>query len=364
MLRELAHNGKIPWTEYWDFLGCFADLSSSHGLEKLEHYLTKRKDRILLNRLSVTPQRVGVLKSSSTIGLKTPESRQSSVILGADVSLPRKTGGVKVYDCDESSQVDFSDGHHLSSRKTLFSNSMETENASMKGKKTDMLPNTQEPRSMGNVSNYSSPLNQSHEPPEVLATRLDVLSLQKEQDGSEALLDVSLTETPRKQDLLNTGCIEARDGQGVQNDADALPCKKKLSYPIPDNNLTPFETKDDDTTGAVAMETDTQIRTNLTEDNIDAEPKNSTQNIANDVPSSSLKFDCPIGDLTKSCCDDRVFENTLGDDSRFSKKDCTDVGAQDFKLPVDVNFRHAKSESGSHALGSGNEDVCSIFIQG
>lgn len=345
-------------------------MSSSHGLEKLEDYLAKRKDRILLSRLSVTPQRVGVLKGSGSTVLKTPESRQSSVILGAN-GLPRKTGGVRDYHCDESSDMDFSDGHHLSSRKTLFSNSVETGNDSMKVEE-DMLPDPRETSSMVDVSNYSSLLNQtsdvvSHEPPEAaLATALDLLSLQGEQDGSEALLDVPLNETPRKQDLLNAGCIEARDGKGVLDDSDALPCKKKLSYHIPDNNGTPFEAEGYNASVAVAMETDTQIRTNLAEDNIDVEQNNSPQNIANEIPSSSQEDNCPVGDLTKSCCDDEVFENTQGGDSRSAKKDCTDsgnVGAKDFKLPIETNFRHAKSESCSHVLGLGNEDV-SIFIQG
>ena len=344
-------------------------MSSPHGLEKLEDYLAKRKDRILLSRLSVTPQRVGVLKGCRSIVLKTPESRQSSVILGAD-GLPRKSGDVRDYHCGESIGVDFSDRHHLSSRKTLFSNSLETGNDSMKVKE-DMLPDPQETSSGVDVSNYSSPLNQtsdviSHKPAETLLTALDLLSLQREQDGSEVLLDVSLNDTPHKQDLLNAACIEARDGKGVLNDSDALPCKKKLSYHIPDNNWTPFEAKDDNVSVAVAMETDTQMRTNLTEDNIDVEQKHSSQNIANEIPSSSQEVNCPVGDLTKSCYDDKVFENTQGGDSRSAKKDCTDsgnVGAKDFKLPVDRNFRHAKSESCSHVLGSGNEDV-SIFIQG
>ncbi|KAM5192618.1 ankyrin repeat and LEM domain-containing protein 2 isoform 2-T2 [Mantella aurantiaca] len=41
--RELAHELKIPWVEYWEFLGCFADLSSQEGLGKLEEYLSKKE---------------------------------------------------------------------------------------------------------------------------------------------------------------------------------------------------------------------------------------------------------------------------------------------------------------------------------
>ncbi|KAI5166321.1 ankyrin repeat and LEM domain-containing protein 2 [Manis pentadactyla] len=40
--RELAHELGYPWVEYWDFLGCFVDLSSWEGLQKLEEYLTQQ----------------------------------------------------------------------------------------------------------------------------------------------------------------------------------------------------------------------------------------------------------------------------------------------------------------------------------
>ncbi|KAG8455961.1 hypothetical protein GDO86_001957 [Hymenochirus boettgeri] len=41
--RELAHELGVPWVEYWDFLGCFIDLSSKEGLKKLEKYLANRE---------------------------------------------------------------------------------------------------------------------------------------------------------------------------------------------------------------------------------------------------------------------------------------------------------------------------------
>lgn len=41
--RQLAHELGYPWVEYWDFLGCFADLSSQEGLQKLEEYLTQQE---------------------------------------------------------------------------------------------------------------------------------------------------------------------------------------------------------------------------------------------------------------------------------------------------------------------------------
>lgn len=40
--RDLAHEKGYPWSEYWDFLDSFVDLSSTEGLRKLEDYLSKR----------------------------------------------------------------------------------------------------------------------------------------------------------------------------------------------------------------------------------------------------------------------------------------------------------------------------------
>ncbi|XP_064424100.1 ankyrin repeat and LEM domain-containing protein 2 isoform X2 [Latimeria chalumnae] len=40
--RELAHEMGHPWTEYWEFLGTFADFCSHEGLRKLEEYLSRK----------------------------------------------------------------------------------------------------------------------------------------------------------------------------------------------------------------------------------------------------------------------------------------------------------------------------------
>ncbi|KAM6155801.1 ankyrin repeat and LEM domain-containing protein 2 [Rhynchocyon petersi] len=41
--RDLAHDLGYPWGEYWEFLGCFVDLSSQEGLQKLEDYLIQQE---------------------------------------------------------------------------------------------------------------------------------------------------------------------------------------------------------------------------------------------------------------------------------------------------------------------------------
>ncbi|XP_031193172.1 ankyrin repeat and LEM domain-containing protein 2 isoform X2 [Mastomys coucha] len=41
--RELAHELGYPWVEYWEFLGCFVDLSSQEGLQRLEEYLIQKE---------------------------------------------------------------------------------------------------------------------------------------------------------------------------------------------------------------------------------------------------------------------------------------------------------------------------------
>lgn len=116
----------------------------------------------MLSRLSVTPQRVRTLKSSSSIVPKTPESRQSSVIL-SDNGLLRQTGNTSFYEHqEESCTMDCNDGLHSSSRKTLFLDSeSEAECDNRKVKQGTILDSKQwNMNAIGNLSTYPA-LNQT-----------------------------------------------------------------------------------------------------------------------------------------------------------------------------------------------------------
>lgn len=62
--RELAHDQGVPWTEYWSFLGCYTDMKTDSGLDKLEQYLAKRRELYVSN--------VG-------LSSKTPENSEDSI---------------------------------------------------------------------------------------------------------------------------------------------------------------------------------------------------------------------------------------------------------------------------------------------
>lgn len=345
-------------------------MSSSQGLKKLEDYLCKKKDRIVLRRLSVTPQRIGALKSSSSIVPKTPESRKSSVVVvGDDLPIQMATG----YDCDVSCDMNVGGGDSLSLRKSLFGDATKEENLNI------TLQDSKLQIPIVNAATHSPPLQQasdvnSNEPVQTLAGTLNLLFLNKEDDEEEDLHDLPLTETPDKQDVLNSSasCLEERDGKGIESDSPILPCKKKLLYSLPENSRLPFETEDYSTPGAVPMEADTQIRTKLTEENIDIEEKDNTQNTANEMSSSaslgpsSLNGDSPSGYFNRSCYDDDVFLNASDCEYGSAAQDRTDsvkVESPGFKMPLNKNLRHVNSESYSRVHGSASDDFC-IFIQG
>ncbi|XP_067910747.1 ankyrin repeat and LEM domain-containing protein 2 isoform X2 [Heterodontus francisci] len=43
--RDLAHEMGHPWSEYWEFLGCFIDLATPEGIRKIEEYLSKKAEQ-------------------------------------------------------------------------------------------------------------------------------------------------------------------------------------------------------------------------------------------------------------------------------------------------------------------------------
>lgn len=45
--RDLAHRENLKWSEYWDFLGCYTDLSTSAGLDVLEKYFAERTKKCI-----------------------------------------------------------------------------------------------------------------------------------------------------------------------------------------------------------------------------------------------------------------------------------------------------------------------------
>ena len=379
IIRELAHNGKIPWMEYWNFLGCYADLSSPQGLEKLEDYLGKKKDRILSSRLSVTPQRVRNVKSTGSAVLKTPESRQSSVILSDD-GLPKQTGnnGGNNHG-DESVAMEFRKDHRSTSRKIWFLDSeMETDSADVEGKKDAPCVSKQQ-NFMENISNCSSPLNQTsdvklNEPVVMaLAESLDVLSLHKDKAVTEIIHDTLLPEDPGKEDeLKESSCsVERSNVKDDVDNAGVLPCKKKLSYHSPENKSELLDIKDEN------LATDREIKVQLVENKNNVENcKRSAilENVRNEnlLSSSSLLSSPspkknPSSDLRENSYDDEVFASNSGNDVVGSAGEgCTSfghVGHHNFKEPENRNVRHVKcAASGSHVPVSGN--AISIFIQG
>lgn len=46
--RDIAHNMGVSWNEYWDFLGCYCDLSQPESLDKLEQYLAQLSEEASL----------------------------------------------------------------------------------------------------------------------------------------------------------------------------------------------------------------------------------------------------------------------------------------------------------------------------
>lgn len=54
VFREIAHDMKVPWREYWPFLNTFIDIASTEGLQLLEQYLEDRFNETL-NQVRLKP---------------------------------------------------------------------------------------------------------------------------------------------------------------------------------------------------------------------------------------------------------------------------------------------------------------------
>ena len=370
VVRELAHNGKIPWVEYWNFLGCYADLSTPQGLEKLEDYLTKKKDRILLSRLSVTPQRLRNVKSTDSGILKTPESRQSSIVLSEDV-LWRPGEHESVSNCREKSGVkDFSEGCKATSRKIRFSDTqIESDHASVEVDK-DLPWDSTRQNAVENVLTCSSPMLQRSEVKlneavvDELADNLDTLSLQREQAKTNRF-NTSVAEMPNKLNTfdVNSCSGEASDAKDNVDNGSSLLCKKKLSYHSPENESRLFDAKNKNISDVVPMATDVEVKASLGDENL----KSSThlENDRNESSTSLLLSSMPSTKAQNSD-EDEVFENNVDTVAwRCVAVDCSitcDGGDQRFKLPENKAFRHTKPVK-SVSDFPGGEDV-NIFIQG
>ena len=349
--------------EYWHFLGCYADLSSSQGMEKLEDYLTKKKEKVVLSKLSVTPQRVRAIKSVSSV-LRTPESRTSTIILN-DNGLPDHT--VDKSDSDHFNKHDFSGSSVSSSRKGLFSDSelkFENSNIELKDlaheKKLQHLEQQHvvEKFTTGDDSFNASldeTANRETIKPvvETLAQTLDTLSLHV----METIHDVSLAEAPDKKALLNDSfSSEVVDERDEMDSVRTFPSKKKLLYNLSEASSDLFESNDND------MSRDT-----LTEDKINIKDDKSSsvsQSMVKEMPSPMQNQ--PLCELKKNLLEDEVFENASESDVVSRKGDSMvscDIAHWKFKIPKNRVVEHVTSGACHNTLGSGSKDI-SVFIHG
>jgi len=64
--RDLAGRERVPWSEYWPWLGGYIDLASKEGLEILESYLGERNEEVRqeMERLRIIELDDGVLEST------------------------------------------------------------------------------------------------------------------------------------------------------------------------------------------------------------------------------------------------------------------------------------------------------------
>ena len=352
--------------EYWHFLGCYADLSSSQGMEKLEDYLAKKKEKVVLSKLSVTPQRVRAIKSVSSV-LRTPESRTSTIILNDNGLLDHK---VDKSDSDHFNKHDFSGSSLSSSRKGLFSDSeLKFENSNTELKDLAQENKLQHLEQQHVVEKFTTgddsfnasldeTANRETTKPVVvtLAQTLDTLSLHV----METILDVSLAEAPDKKALLNDSfsseVVEVVDKRDEMDSVRICPSKKKLLYNLSEASSDLFESNDND------MSRDT-----LTEDKSDIKDDKSSsvsQSIVKEMPSPMQNQ--PLCELKKNLSEDEVFENASESDVVSRKSDSMvscDIAHWKFKIPKNRVVEHVTSGACHNTLGSGSKDI-SVFIHG
>lgn len=366
-LRDLAHTGRVAWTEYWHFLGCYADLSSSKGLEKLEDYLVKKKDKVILSRLSVTPQRVRAVKSVSSVP-RTPESRTSTIILNED-GLRDQT--VDKSDSDHFNKHDFSGSSLPLSRKVLFSESeLKFENSNIELKdlaherklrhfQQHVVEKFTAADDSFTASSEETANSKTIEPVlETLAQMVNTLSLDQEQDATETILDVSLAETPDKKELLKGSfSSEVVDERDEMDSVRVFPGKKKLFFNFSGASSDLSESNDNDS----SSDTSTEI---YEENKVKSKGSVLSQKIPEKMLSSMQSQ--PLYELKKDILEDEVFENTSESDSVLRKDDSIvsgDIACQNFKIPKTRVSEHVMSGSCRNALGSGSKDI-SVFIHG
>ena len=338
----------------------------------------KKKEKVILSRLSVTPQRVRAVKSISSV-LRTPESRTSAIILNED---GLRDEIVDKSDSDHFSKHDFSGSSFSLSRKVLFSDSelkFENSNVEMKdlahGRKLRQFKQQHVVEKFAaaddtfNASLGETANGKTIEPVvETLAQMVDTLSLHQGQDVTETILDVSLDETPDKKDLLKDSFSpEMVDERDEMDCVRVFPSKKKLFYNFSGRSSDLCESNDNDLSSDTSAETYEEINVKFTEDKIDIkDDKGSvvTQNITEKMPSPMQSQ--PLYELKKNILEDDVFENTSESDLMLRKDESIvsgDIAHQNFKIPKNRVVEHVMSGSCRNALGSGSKDV-SVFIHG
>ncbi|KAK2160893.1 hypothetical protein LSH36_125g01050 [Paralvinella palmiformis] len=93
--RNVAHTMGIAWSEYWDFLGCYADFSSEEGLEKLENYLRERSDCIQRQQMLETDLNM-VSTKLNQLNLSSPDFHSCSIKDDLDANAKRSDASAQI----------------------------------------------------------------------------------------------------------------------------------------------------------------------------------------------------------------------------------------------------------------------------